>query len=70
MRKVDVAKVKLAKDILLKIFPNMPIFDSANGVARRLKQLVGEYEEGFKMQILTSGGGEMLAKLVWKYFND
>lgn len=58
------------KDILLKIFPNVSIFDSANGVARRLKQLIGEYEEGFKMQILTSGEGEMLAKLVWKYFND
>lgn len=58
------------KDTLLNIFPqNTPIFDSANGVARRLKEIVGDEYEGFKMQIMTSDDSEMLSKLVWKYFN-
>lgn len=59
------------KNILLKFFPqNTPVFDSANGVARRLKQLVGDENEGFKMQIMTSGDDLMREKLLWYYFNS
>lgn len=58
------------KDFLREIFSkDCVIFDSAAGVAARLKSLVGECEEGFKMQILTSKDGDLLSKLVWKYFN-
>ncbi len=59
------------KGILSSIFPSETVFfDSQNGVARRLKEVVGDDFPAFKVQIMTSKEGEMLQKLLWKYFND
>lgn len=59
------------KDLLISILPpKTAIFDSSDGVARRLKQLVGEASNGFKVQIMTSNKTAMREKLLWVYFNN
>ena len=58
------------KNILLSILPPKTlIFDSENGVARRLKQLVKNDESSYRVQIMTSSEDEMRQKLLWAYFN-
>lgn len=59
------------KNILKTILPqNTEIFDSANGVARRLRQFVNDGDVSFKMQIMASKEGVMRDKLLWYYFNS
>ena len=59
------------KDMLVSILPSKtPIFDSLEGVASRLKRVVGQGCFGFKVQIMTSGKGDALQRLLWKYFNE
>lgn len=56
------------KDILQGIFGQETIFfDSANGVARRLKHFVGESENNFQVQFMTTGNETLLAKF-WQYY--
>lgn len=58
------------KDVFWEIFgDDIKIFDSANGVARRLKSLVetDEKENGFQVQIMVSGDEKFVSKLWWYY---
>lgn len=56
------------KDLLLEIFGDeVKIFDSANGVARRLKTFVPE-ERHYQVQIMVSQNQDFIGKLWW-YFN-
>jgi len=55
------------KGMIEKILPNVEIFDSANGVARRLKTLLGDGECDYEVKIMTSKNDDMWAKL-WNYF--
>ena len=52
------------KDYFEKKFPYVEIFDSADGVARRLKTIVGEGMENYQVQIMVSGDESFLAKLI------
>ena len=56
------------KDIFQKIFEGAEIFDSANGVARRLASLVNEDEKNCQVQIMTSKNDSMLASFWFHYF--
>ena len=58
------------REILQEIFPNAKIFDSANGVARRLKYLVKKTEIAVKVQIMISKDSDKLPALWWHYFNN
>lgn len=55
-------------DLIKSIFKNAEIFDSADGVARRLKSFVDENVENFQVQIMISGDEKQLPKFWW-YFN-
>ncbi len=56
------------KDILQEILGEKVVFfDSANGVARRLKHFVGEDENKFQVQFLVTNNQEMLSKFWWYY---
>lgn len=55
------------KEMLEQILPDVEIFDSANGVARRLKSLLGEPTGEYAVKIVASKGDDMWAKL-WNYF--
>ena len=55
------------RDMLKKILPNVEVFDSANGVARRLKSLLGEQVGGCAVKIMVSNYDDTWAKL-WNYF--
>ncbi len=56
------------KALLKKILPDVKIYDSANGVARRLKCLLGDIDEGCGLKIVTSEKNDMWGKL-WYYLN-
>ncbi len=55
------------KDMIEEILPGVSVFDSANGVARRLKSILGEECGGYSVKIVTSQNDDMWAKL-WHYF--
>ena len=55
------------KDILIKMLPNVEIFDSANGVARRLLTFIDGDNCGCEVRIMTSKSDDSWAKL-WNYF--
>ncbi len=58
------------KDLLGDIFgKTTEFFDSANGVARRLKSFVGEAEQGFQLQFMTTSNHGLLSKFWW-WFNE
>lgn len=58
------------KDIFSQIFPDAEIFDSANGVARRLLYFVGESEEkNCQVQLMVSADCNLLGKFWWHYIN-
>lgn len=64
----EMTMVLVDNDILQGIFGQETIFfDSANGVARRLKHFVGESENNFQVQFMTTGNETLLAKF-WKYY--
>lgn len=48
---------------------NVKIFDSANGVARRLLEFVSDTKIEYQVQIMTSDDNDMHSKLCW-YFNS
>ena len=56
------------KEIIKKILPDVNIYDSANGVARRLKTLLASFDEGCGLKIITSEKNDMWGKL-WYYLN-
>ena len=56
------------KDIFQKIFRGVEIFDSANGVARRLASFINEDEKNCQVQIMTSKNDSMLASFWFHYF--
>ncbi|MGN1201550.1 MAG: glutamate racemase [Candidatus Caccovivens sp.] len=58
------------KNILQEIFPKVKIFDSANGVARRLKSFVGGGMQNYQVQIMTSRGDDFLSKLIYFYLKE
>ena len=53
------------KKHLEECFPNVEIFDGANGVARRLASIVGEGKEDCQVQMMVSGDETFLAKLIY-----
>ena len=54
--------------ILQKIFGEQTaFFDSANGVARRLKSFVSQQSENYQVQIVSTGNKDDLAKFWWWY---
>lgn len=56
-------------EFIKQALPNAEIFDSANGVARRLKSFLPEQEfPDFKVQFMVSGNDDDLQKF-WYYFN-
>ena len=56
------------KDILQEIFgQDTEFFDSANGVARRLKHCVGEEENTFQVQLMVTQN-EKLLPVFWQYY--
>lgn len=57
------------KSLLEELYPNAKIFDSANGVARRLKSFVESEKEEFQVQIFCDKT-ENLAKFWWYYFKN
>ncbi len=62
------------KDILQDIFrenlsKEVTFFDSANGVARRLKHFVGDDVNCFQVQMMTTKNDENLLPKFWWYFN-
>lgn len=64
---------KAVESLLKKIFGNsLQIFDSANGVARRLKSFVGadENSKSLQVQIMVSANDEILQKFWWWYMKD
>ncbi len=54
-------------NILQEIFPKAKFFDSANGVARRLKFFIDGDKQNFQVQIMTSRGDDLLGRLVYFY---
>lgn len=61
------------KDVFYDVFAgDIKIFDSANGVARRLKSFVESENQiqnkNFKVQIMVSGDENFLGKLWWYYY--
>lgn len=56
--------------VLQHIFGNdVEFFNSANGVARRLKHFVGDGENSYQMQIMVSGDENLLPKFFFHYQN-
>lgn len=58
------------KDIILNVFDDtIEIFDSANGVARRLKSFldVASPDQNYQVQIMVSGNADFVGKLWWHY---
>lgn len=56
------------KDSIREILgENIVFFDSANGVARRLKSFVEERDINFQVQIMVSGKQDFVSKLWWFY---
>lgn len=53
-----------------KIFDGVEVFESANGVARRLLHFVGEDEKKCQVQIISSGDSDLLGKFWWHYLNS
>lgn len=59
------------KEMMREILPNnIQFYDGANGVARRLKNYVGDDEIGYQIQIMTTDGDKMLPSLWWHYFDE
>lgn len=59
---------KAVEKIIKKILPNVKIFDSANGVARRLDSFVKDKNFGYQVQIFCEDSS-MRAKFWWYYLN-
>lgn len=57
-------------DEFKKLFKDVEIFDSKFGVAKRLKHFVGDVDENFQVQIMTSKSDEFRAKLLWKFQSE
>lgn len=56
------------KDLLKEVLgENVKVFDSANGVARRLKSFVEEGDQNYQVQFMTSQENDFLTKLLWYY---
>ena len=53
--------------ILVRIYPNVKLFDSANGVARRLKSFIDDEKQEFQVQIFCDKT-ENLGKFWFYYF--
>lgn len=56
--------------LMEKIFEDAQFFDSANGVARRLKHFVGEGDNSYQVQIMVSKQDELLQKFWWWFWKE
>lgn len=59
---------KAVEDVIKQIYPNIKIFDSANGVARRLLSFIQDRTFGYQVQIYCENS-ELRAKFWWYYNN-
>lgn len=57
------------KPLLFSILGDIKIFDSANGVARRLKSFINDDSTNFQVQIMVSGDENFVSNLWW-FFNN
>lgn len=57
------------KDLIAACLPNAEIFTSEEGVARRLKAILGERRVNYQVQFITSKNDGFLPKIVY-YFNE
>ncbi len=56
------------KPIIKEVLGNVEIFDSANGVARRLKSFVDCHDGNYQLQIMTSDNTNMLGQFWYHYW--